>query len=207
MFVMGTLLRTSFTDPGVLPRATPDEAADLERQIGKTLIALVFLWHEKWAWQCFIKVFFPHICTFVLLLSFPFFFPDVFFDHSCLSFYQPFCILNLKAPHPCLTSILHTLICLWVCMVLIRVSKCLPLQPLIHSARLSGWCVWSCPCGERNGDHSTLHLGRGEVLALLWPNGLWSVYFTPTPRAPVWCITWLINFIWITSESNLWHES
>ncbi|XP_054553911.1 palmitoyltransferase ZDHHC14 isoform X3 [Talpa occidentalis] len=33
LFVMGTLLRTSFSDPGVLPRATPDEAADLERQI------------------------------------------------------------------------------------------------------------------------------------------------------------------------------
>ncbi|XP_061480219.1 palmitoyltransferase ZDHHC14 isoform X4 [Rhineura floridana] len=32
-FVMGTLLRTSFSDPGVLPRATPDEAADLEKQI------------------------------------------------------------------------------------------------------------------------------------------------------------------------------
>uniref|UniRef100_A0A3Q2YL27 Palmitoyltransferase n=1 Tax=Hippocampus comes TaxID=109280 RepID=A0A3Q2YL27_HIPCM len=33
VFVLGTLLRTSFSDPGVLPRATPDEAADLERQI------------------------------------------------------------------------------------------------------------------------------------------------------------------------------
>ncbi|CAJ0946432.1 unnamed protein product [Ranitomeya imitator] len=33
VFVMGTLLRTSFSDPGVLPRATPDEAADMERQI------------------------------------------------------------------------------------------------------------------------------------------------------------------------------
>uniref|UniRef100_A0A8C4YX53 Palmitoyltransferase n=1 Tax=Gadus morhua TaxID=8049 RepID=A0A8C4YX53_GADMO len=33
-FVMGMLLRASFSDPGVLPRATPDEAADLERQIG-----------------------------------------------------------------------------------------------------------------------------------------------------------------------------
>ncbi|XP_036405132.1 probable palmitoyltransferase ZDHHC14 isoform X4 [Megalops cyprinoides] len=33
IFVMGMLLRASFSDPGVLPRATPDEAADLERQI------------------------------------------------------------------------------------------------------------------------------------------------------------------------------
>lgn len=43
MFVLGTLLRTSFSDPGVLPRATPDEAADLERQIGKTLRDGLFL--------------------------------------------------------------------------------------------------------------------------------------------------------------------
>ena len=34
LFVMATLLRTSFTDPGMIPRATPDEAADIERQIG-----------------------------------------------------------------------------------------------------------------------------------------------------------------------------
>lgn len=33
IFVLSTLLRTSFSDPGVLPRATPDEAADIERQI------------------------------------------------------------------------------------------------------------------------------------------------------------------------------
>lgn len=33
IFVMATLFRTSFSDPGVIPRATPDEAADLERQI------------------------------------------------------------------------------------------------------------------------------------------------------------------------------
>jgi len=34
LFVMATLLRTSFSDPGMIPRATPDEAADIERQIG-----------------------------------------------------------------------------------------------------------------------------------------------------------------------------
>ncbi|XP_038653826.1 palmitoyltransferase ZDHHC18a isoform X3 [Scyliorhinus canicula] len=33
VFVVSTLLHTSFSDPGILPRATPDEAADLERQI------------------------------------------------------------------------------------------------------------------------------------------------------------------------------
>ncbi|XP_052808787.1 palmitoyltransferase ZDHHC9-like isoform X3 [Mya arenaria] len=33
IFVMATLFRTSFSDPGVIPRATSDEAADIERQI------------------------------------------------------------------------------------------------------------------------------------------------------------------------------
>ncbi|XP_076016964.1 palmitoyltransferase ZDHHC18a isoform X1 [Genypterus blacodes] len=32
-FVLFCLLRTSLTDPGILPRATPDEAADIEKQI------------------------------------------------------------------------------------------------------------------------------------------------------------------------------
>lgn len=35
IFVMATLFRTSFSDPGVIPRATPDEAADTEKQIGQ----------------------------------------------------------------------------------------------------------------------------------------------------------------------------
>ena len=33
-FVISALFRTSFSDPGVIPRATLDEAADIEKQIG-----------------------------------------------------------------------------------------------------------------------------------------------------------------------------
>jgi len=32
--VISTLFRTSFSDPGVIPRASLDEAADIEKQIG-----------------------------------------------------------------------------------------------------------------------------------------------------------------------------
>ena len=35
IFVMGTLVRTSWSDPGIIPRATPAEANDIERQIGE----------------------------------------------------------------------------------------------------------------------------------------------------------------------------
>ena len=41
-FVMATLFRTSFSDPGVIPRATPDEAADIEKQIGKVVTTSTF---------------------------------------------------------------------------------------------------------------------------------------------------------------------
>lgn len=35
IFVMSTLLKTSFTDPGIIPRATADEAMYIEKQISK----------------------------------------------------------------------------------------------------------------------------------------------------------------------------
>ncbi|KAF2363208.1 Palmitoyltransferase DHHC domain [Trinorchestia longiramus] len=38
LFVLSTLLHTSFTDPGIIPRATLDEALYTERQIGKKVI-------------------------------------------------------------------------------------------------------------------------------------------------------------------------
>ena len=42
VFVLATLLRTSFSDPGIIPRATAEEAADIEKQISKSLVKLVF---------------------------------------------------------------------------------------------------------------------------------------------------------------------
>lgn len=37
LFVMSVLLRTSFSDPGIIPRATVDEANDVERSISECL--------------------------------------------------------------------------------------------------------------------------------------------------------------------------
>lgn len=34
IFTMSSLLRTSLSDPGIIPRATPEEAAYVEKQIG-----------------------------------------------------------------------------------------------------------------------------------------------------------------------------
>ena len=40
VFVMATLLRTALTDPGIIPRATPDEAAETERHIGSVIMII-----------------------------------------------------------------------------------------------------------------------------------------------------------------------
>ena len=48
LFVILSLLRTSFTDPGILPRATPDEAADIEKQIGKLHRGSTHLVLDRW---------------------------------------------------------------------------------------------------------------------------------------------------------------
>lgn len=34
IFVMATLLRTAFSDPGIIPRASADEAAYIEKSLG-----------------------------------------------------------------------------------------------------------------------------------------------------------------------------
>lgn len=35
IFVMSTLLRTAFSDPGIVPRASAEEAAYIEKTLGK----------------------------------------------------------------------------------------------------------------------------------------------------------------------------
>lgn len=44
IFVMSTLLKTSFTDPGIIPRATADEALYTEKQISE-LRCLIFTFY------------------------------------------------------------------------------------------------------------------------------------------------------------------
>lgn len=46
VFVMSALFRTSFSDPGVIPRATPDEAAYIEKQIGMSMNIRVYIFSK-----------------------------------------------------------------------------------------------------------------------------------------------------------------
>lgn len=56
---MSALFRTSFSDPGVIPRATPDEAAYIEKQIGINLNSIyrqnnTILYSESY-FICYVK--------------------------------------------------------------------------------------------------------------------------------------------------------
>lgn len=51
---MSTLLKTSFTDPGIIPRATADEAMYIEKQISEKIYIILSL-RSKWY---YVKLFF-----------------------------------------------------------------------------------------------------------------------------------------------------
>lgn len=55
LFVIAMLLRTSFSDPGVLPRALPEEASFIEMEIGEL---------QEWFTEDFRSIF---LCSFQVL--------------------------------------------------------------------------------------------------------------------------------------------
>lgn len=115
LFVLGTLLRTSFSDPGVLPRASPDEAADLERQIGKAI--LNDFSYKICIRNCIIELWFICICIFVLLPLL--FFPTVSVDIFLPTVIGPFEVVSLMLSKRCLFVNLFFLVAV-LCVIISR---------------------------------------------------------------------------------------
>lgn len=138
---------------------------------------------------------------------------DVFSD-PLYSFTSYFHLLYLQALAPCLSLLLpldtvFVSVCYWsrgasVCLFktfctecqIIRLI-CLEFVCVVREMRIKPPLTLKALCIE----------SKVKYWCCFDQMAFWSVYFTPTsPSLPVWCITRLIDCIWITSESNLWCE-